>query len=369
MDSSEWKQLLEGDKDLGPAVYQDKKILSQAANYHVNVDGLEKNQLQNDIYKTVSVNDFNPENSKILKKERHLWQEMDVGLADIIRLVLENSERPVVVISDDKIIYLNKTLMLMLGLKDVRQALGNPFLSFVNKNQWNSLAENIGEMLTNAKKVRIDLKAENGKIVHSDFQAIYLPDTSHFSFILIGSHVQTQNHSVDVLKNLYDDLTGLPNFFLFEDRVQVAVNNESYKKYSTGKNIIAIVGIAIQNFEERDDKIWKEQVLAEIATDLVLSQQKIVTVARGIKYQFWMLFPILRNEKEFSVEFDKVKDVLKKAVKNHNLVFSVGVNFYPEPAGSAKKLIEQAVVALEKAKLHKENYIEYCREDIEKGSF
>ena len=60
---------------------------------------------------------------------------------------------------------------------------------------------------------------------------------------------------------------------------------------------------------------------------------------------------------------------MKKAVKNHNLVFSVGVNFYPEPAGSAKKLIEQAVVALEKAKLHKENYIEYCREDIEKGSF
>ena len=69
-------------------------------------------------------------------------------------------------------------------------------------------------------------------------------------------------------------------------------------------------------------------------------------------------------------EFEKIKEVMKKAAQDYNIIFSVGVNFYPTPAKSAKKLIEQAIVAVEKAKLHKENYIEFCEEETKKkGSF
>lgn len=361
------RQILEGGQELTPSTYSDVSILAEAPKHHIDLNSLEKIEFQSDIYKEMPIQVQTQNPLRSIKKEKHLWQEMDVNLADMIRLVLDKSERPVAVISDDKIIYMNKTMMLLVGVSDLRQVLDVPFLTFVDKSQWNLLAENIGEMLASAKKLEVKLRAENGKITSNEIQAIYLPDTSHFSFILIGSHIERA--SGNVIKNLYDELTGLPNFFLWEDRVQVAVNNEIYKNTSLPRYIIAAAGLAIDDFEKREDKIWKEKVLTDVATNLVMSLKKNCTVARGMKYQFWILFPDIVDKKEFLSEFDKVKEVMKKAVHDYNIAFSVGVNFYPEPAKSAKKLIEQAIVAVEKAKLHSGNYIEFCEDNTKKGSF
>lgn len=359
--------LLEGAPGLGASSFTDTSVLAEAPKHHIDLNSLEKIEFQNNVYNEMPVQAQRDNSSRLIKKEKHLWQEMDVSLADMIRLVLDNSERPVAVVSDDKIIYMNKTMMLILGVNDLRQVLDVPFLSFVDKSQWNLLAENIGEMLAGNKKLEIKLRAENGKITSNEIQAIYLPDTSHFSFILIGSHIERT--SGNVIKNLYDELTGLPSFYLWEDRVQVAVNNELYKSPALPRYVVAVAGLAIDDFEKRNDKIWKEKVLTDMATNLVMSLKKNCTVARGMKYQFWILFPDLVDKKEFLSEFEKVKEVMKKAVHDYNIVFSAGVNFYPEPAKSAKKLIEQAIVAVEKAKLHQENYIEFCEEDTKKGSF
>ena len=359
---------LEGGTDLGVSSFDDLSVLDDAAKHHINLDALEKIEFSNDVFNEMPMQKQAEKDTQSLKKEKHLWQNMDVSLADMIRLVLDNSERPVAVVSDDKIIYMNKTMMMILGITDQRQVLDVPFLSFVDKSQWNSLAENIGEMLTSGKKYAAKLRAENGKIINNEIQAIYLPDTSHFSFILIGSHIERD--SGNAIKNLYDELTGLPNFFLWEDRVQVAVNNEIYKKASLPKNIVAVVGLAIDDFDKKADKFWKEKILNDMATGLVMSLKKNCTVARGMKYQFWILFPDISDKKEFLSEFEKIKEVMKKAAQDYNIIFSVGVNFYPTPAKSAKKLIEQAIVAVEKAKLHKENYIEFCEEETKKkGSF
>lgn len=62
---------------------------------------------------------------------------------------------------------------------------------------------------------------------------MYLSDNQHFTFILIGERIipKTVTARVCMIR-----ITGLPNFYLFEDRVQVAVNYENYKDIRQRKN-------------------------------------------------------------------------------------------------------------------------------------
>lgn len=59
------------------------------------------------------------------------------------------------------------------------EMLGHNFLDFVKRDDWNLLAENIGVMLTDAKKVSIHLQAKNGNVVETSMEAMYIPDDNH----------------------------------------------------------------------------------------------------------------------------------------------------------------------------------------------
>ena len=94
-------------------------------------------------------------------------------------------------------------------------------------------------------------------------------------------------------------------------------------------------------------------ILRKIAERLVLSLKKTFTVATGLKYQFWILITNVDNLENLDVEIKRVKAALDEAVADnfaeHRLETSVGVSIFPDPAASAKKLIEQAILAIQKA--------------------
>ena len=195
------------------------------------------------------------------------------------------------------------------------------------------------------------LKSRKGKIVPIDCNAIYLPDSKHFSFILVGGY--QEKSSKPFFNNLYDELTGLPNFFLFEDRVQMAVNNENYKDARLPKDLIAVVGVSVDNIELFRRLGLEDFALKKIANTLVLSLKKNYTVARGLKYPFWILMPDIANSHDLDLELRKIMSIFKEGVSDnfttHDLVVSVGASVFPNPARSAKKLIEQSISALKEA--------------------
>lgn len=328
------------------------ELLKEAADYNIDLNALE----------TVSGAGKLPEidnqfNFSEIHEEQLNWPEMDVRLADMITDVLDSSERLVFLISDDKIAYLNKKAQAVLGIDGFKQAAGINFLEFVDKKDWNLLAENIGEMLTEKKVLSIHLRGANNKVAQMGFKAIYLPDTSRFAFILISEH-QKKTENIQ-FNNLYDEATGLPNFFLFEDRVQMAVNNENYKDVRLPKDLIAVVGIIIDNAEVFRKLNLEDFMLKKISSNLVLSLKKNYTVARGLKFQFWVLMPDIINEHELEIELEKIRNILSTGLTDnftsHDVLFSVGGSVFPNPARSAKKLIEQAIVAAKKAQELKNN--------------
>ena len=275
----------------------------------------------------------------------------------MVNFVLNSSERPVIMISNDKIVYINQATMQFLELFDTKDALGESFFSFVEKDDWNLVAENIGDMLTNAKKLSIRMKTIHEKIVSMEFQAIYLPDSTRFSFILIGAHTSKSNKPF--FNNLYDELTGLPNFFLFEDRVQMAINNENYKNTRLTKDLVAVAVVNVDNLDMFRKLHLEDFAIKKLANTLALSLKKNYTVARGLKYSFWILMPDILTIQDFNVEMEKLLNIFKEGVSdyftNHEVVVSIGASVFPKPARSAKKLVEQSIEALKIAQKDKKS--------------
>ena len=326
-------------------------LLEQAPRYGIDLNALENPS---------SVSLMREENFIFEKNDKPFWHNLDIKLGDLIEPLVNDSERPMVLVCDDKIAYCNQAIMQILNVKNSDNIVGEPFLSFVYRDDWNVLTTSIGEMLTSLKKLRVRLKTLSEKIVPIEFQAIYLPDSSHFSFILVGSHLSKANKPF--FNNLYDDLTGLPNFFLFEDRVQMAVNNENYKDSRLPKDLIAVLAINIENMDAFRKIHLEDFVYKKLANTLVLSLKKNHTVARGLKYPFWILMPDILNGYELDLELKKLRNLFKNGLSDnfttHELIVNFGVSIFTNPARSAKKLVEQAISALKVAQEREGSSIE-----------
>lgn len=274
-------------------------------------------------------------------------EQIDVKLSDIIERVFENSQKLVVIVRDDKVVYANKSFIKTLEILSREEIVNENFLKFVDKSQWDKLAGNIGIMLTDKKSIIVNLKDVFGKLHRINLEAIYLADVRHFSFILIGEIDKKPILS----SNLFDTLTGLPTFYLFEDRVQVAVNNENYKNPRNKKNMLAVVGVSIDNIAEFEKNKMREFMLQKVASKLILSLNKSYSIACGLKYQFWILVNDLQNREDLDVELKKIKSIFDEPIKDnfteHNLNVSIGVSIFPDVAKSAKKMLEEAIKAIQ----------------------
>ncbi|MDY4841803.1 MAG: PAS domain-containing protein [Alphaproteobacteria bacterium] len=286
-------------------------------------------------------------------------KEADVRLDDIIKKFFSNSERPVVIVSDDKIEYANETMQKILEAGE-NEIVGQNFFSFVAEKDWNRLAENIGVMLTDGKKVNADLKSKNGKLYNVGLEAIYLPDARRFSFILIGQDrfeagagIQERSAEKPAVLNLYDEVTGLPSFYLFEDRVQMAINYENYKDSRLRKNMVAVIAVSIDNIFVLRQQGIADFVLKKLASKLVLSLKKNYTVARGMAYEFWIMMNDISSMGDLDLEMRKLNAIFMEGVSDniteHNVNTSIGVSIFPTVAKSAKKLLEQTIKATKKS--------------------
>lgn len=292
------------------------------------------------------------------EKLKEKWSGLSLPMSDAVVKVFEASDRPFIIVRDDMVAYANKTMLGILELQSDRDILGMKFLSFVAKEDWNLLAESIGLMLTEEKSVEVRLKTGRDKIYKINLQAMYLDDDMHFTFVLVGDRKLKYNPNA----GLYDAVTGLPNFYLFEDRVHIAVKNENYKDVRQRREMIAVVGVSIDNFDELQKVNMGDFVLKKLASKLAFRLKKSYTIARGLKYQFWLLLTDLTNEGNLEVEIEKIKAIFDEPVINNDeeytILSSVGWCVYPQQTQSAKKMIELTIEEIKVAQIDTAKAIE-----------
>ncbi len=335
----------------------DTAILKDAMDYNVNLEMLEEINPQEHIEPGTShiadIKMVPAENSVPVEDVpvRSGFDKIDVHLKDIIEKIFRSSTRPIVIISNDKIIYANGPFLKMVGADAESKVIRHNFLEYVSKEYWNVVAENIGEALTSNKSLQIGIKEASGKLLKLNFDAVYIPDSRNFSFVLIGEHLSVEEPGAQCL---YDHITGLPTYYLLEDRIQVIVNSRNNYDISFGKGLTALIGVSVDNMAAFERLGNDSLILKRLTSRIGLSLNKVYTLARGIKYQFWILVPNIEDYEALQTEVDKVKQMFDEPIEDnfsrYEIKTSIGVSTFPEPATSAKKLMEQSILAVDRAR-------------------
>lgn len=320
----------------------DLSVLNEAEKYNVNLSELETLPLENK----------EPEYSENAdKRQEEGWATLDVKLSDIVNAVFDDADYPIFIVQDDLLVYINKTARKILNIAADGNVLQHKFLEIVYKEDWNLLANNIGEMLTSHKGLKIRFNYKNEKIQELKLSAIYLSDIEHFSFILVGEKIAAK--SANNGGGLYDEITGLPSFFLFEDRLQMAVLAVREAKKTDSSSKVAVLAINIDNIKDFKKINFEEAAIKKLADNLVFNLPKTATVSKGLKYHFWVLMHGIKDEFELDYYLRRIKEVLDGGVNDnfmrHELKYSVGCSVFPEVSRTAKELIEHTITAVRKA--------------------
>lgn len=152
---------------------------------------------------------------------------------------------------------------------------------------------------------------------------------------------------------MYDESSGLVSFYLFEDRLQTAINYESHKDIRVKRNKIVIVGVNIDNLNFFDSP---HDVIREISARLKIYLPSNYTAARGIRYTFWIMMPRINTMDEIDIELMRLRTIFRTPLQhNERLITSMGVSLYEGQENKAKELIEKAIIALQRAQEQGEN--------------
>ena len=75
------------------------------------------------------------------------------------------------------------------------------------------------------------------------------------------------------------------------------------------------------------------------------------------------MIPALKNKVEVNnaarLLFETLSEGVSDNFTRHELLFSVGISVFPQPAHSAKKMIEQALEAIKKAQNNPKSSVEF----------
>lgn len=165
----------------------------------------------------------------------------------------------------------------------------------------------------------------------------------------------------DYKDGMYDELTGIPSFNLYEDRLQVALTNEKVKDQRMRRLKIAVVGIYIENFAELS-AAGQRQVLKKNAEALIKALPLNYTVARGINYQFWLMMPYLSTKADAEVMVERVRDALVGKLSDNGkevrLKYKIGISLFEHnPDDTVTTMVGKAIYALQKAKAGKKDVV------------
>ncbi|MCG6553079.1 MAG: diguanylate cyclase [Candidatus Magnetominusculus sp. LBB02] len=158
----------------------------------------------------------------------------------------------------------------------------------------------------------------------------------------------------------FDLLTGLPNRFLFFDRMNHAI--EQAKRYS---HIIALLFLDLNRFKSVNDTLGHhagDVLLKETATRLSACVRHADTVARMGGDEFNIILSGIREKTDIKLVAEKIIETLSTPFDIEGaectIGVSIGISLFPTDSSETVSLVSQADMAMYKAKASGEST--YC---------
>ena len=149
-----------------------------------------------------------------------------------------------------------------------------------------------------------------------------------------------------------DELTGLPNRRLFEDRLAIALAQAHRYRHR-----IAVVFVDLDRFKQVNDTLGHaagDELLQTVARRLTSCVREADTVARHSGDEFTLLLPGLNYAEDVGTITRKLMDTLRRpfTVDGHDVrvTASGGIALYPEDGETREALLRSADTAMYRAK-------------------
>jgi diguanylate cyclase (GGDEF)-like protein/PAS domain S-box-containing protein len=161
-----------------------------------------------------------------------------------------------------------------------------------------------------------------------------------------------QLHTALVRQSQYDQLTGLPNRLLLEDRLEQAIM-QARRRHSC----VSVCYVDLDHFKQINDTLGHsagDLFLQHVAKVLAASVREIDTVARQGGDEFILVLPDLESEEEAEEICHRILENLRQPVTlgEHTLAAraSMGISSYPAAGDDVSTLLRSADTALYAAK-------------------
>jgi len=149
-----------------------------------------------------------------------------------------------------------------------------------------------------------------------------------------------------------DELTGLPNRRLFDDRLAIALAQAHRYRHR-----LAVIFLDLDRFKQVNDTLGHtagDELLKGVATRLSSCVREGDTVARLAGDEFTLLLPGIHYAEDLAAISRKLTEALRKPfqIDGHDVrvTASGGVSLYPEDGESAAALVRSADTAMYRAK-------------------
>ena len=164
----------------------------------------------------------------------------------------------------------------------------------------------------------------------------------------------------------YDDLTGLPNRALLQDRLAKAVADARRQKHK-----VALLFLDLDGFKDINDSLGHsvgDLLLQGVAERLKKWGREQDTIARLGGDEFLVMLTHVRDVPDAAVATERLMDVINGAFviqgRNLNVSCSIGVSIFPEHGVDGETLIKNADAAMYSAKQSGRNNFRFFTEDL-----
>ncbi|MFQ5543925.1 MAG: EAL domain-containing protein, partial [Nitrospiria bacterium] len=175
-----------------------------------------------------------------------------------------------------------------------------------------------------------------------------------YQYLSIRTNITQQKHAEEEIKRmaLYDDLTGLPNRTLFNERL-----NQTLKQRHWEERPFAVIFLDLDRFKLINDTLGHaagDQLLQKVSLRLTRCLREEDTVSRMGGDEFTILLPAIAKKEDALLVAEKMIATLKEPyeIAEHELFItgSIGISLYPDDGNDAETLKKNADAAMYQAK-------------------
>ncbi|GAB4473996.1 MAG: hypothetical protein Kow0088_09720 [Anaerolineales bacterium] len=211
--------------------------------------------------------------------------------------------------------------------------------------------------------MEVEYRCKDGTTRWMEVKVSHLWDTqgNAIGFLGMSRDVSERRQTRQILEYMatHDELTGLPNRYLFNDRLKHALKRAAREKRS-----LAVFLIDLDHFKELNDTLGHHKgdlVLQEVARRLLGVLRQSDTVARMGGDEFCVILEDLTQPEDAAQVARKLLQAIAKpyAVDENvtwSLSTSIGISIYPLDGDNAETLMICADIAMYRAKKRRNRY-------------